>query len=216
MFGISKKYLPGLSLFVVIFFAPLSARAAEPFQIDAGHSRLGFAVSHLMVSTVRGEFGDFSGTIQFDKSDLVNSSVDVTIKTASIDTRNPQRDEHLRMSDFFDAEKNPMITFKSTKITGEGSNFVITGQLTMRGVTKEISIPLIIAGPVPSPFGMEVIGLSGSAKINRQEFGVSWNKQLDAGGVLVGDEVEIEINVEASRKPQEVPAAVPSDVPATK
>ena len=202
------------------------ASAADTYQIDRAHSSLGFAVRHLTVSTVNGEFTDYSGTIQFDKADPSMFTAEVNIKTASIDTRQKQRDDHLRGADFFDAEKFPEISFKSKKLSpcsgalekprdptapmpglADATNpqlfigvFRLTGDLTMHGVTKEISILLTIAGPVKGPMGGEVIGLSAETTINRQDFGVSWNKALDSGGYVVGDEVKISVNLEAHKK----------------
>ena len=174
--------------------------AADTYQIDRAHSSLGFSVKHLTVSAVNGEFTDYSGTIQFDKADPSMFAAEVNIKTASIDTRQKQRDDHLRSADFFDAEKFPMISFKSKKLAAQGNTYLLTGDLTMHGVTKEISIPLTIAGPVKGPMGGEVIGISGETMINRQDFGVSWNKALDSGGYVVGDEVKVSVNIEAHKK----------------
>jgi len=177
------------------------AGAADTFQIDRAHSSLGFAVKHLTVSTVKGEFTDYSATIQFDPKDPSAFVAEVNIKTSSIDTRQQKRDEHLRSADFFDAEKFPTISFKSKKVQGnEAGSYVITGDLTMHGVTKEISIPVMISGPVKGPMGGDVIGLSGETTINRQDFGISWNKALDSGGWMVGDEVKISVNLEAHKK----------------
>ena len=176
------------------------ANATETYQIDRAHSSLGFAVKHLTVGTVNGEFTDYFGTIQFDKADPAVFAAEVNIKTASIDTRQKQRDDHLRGADFFDAEKFPVVSFKSKKLTAQGNTYLLTGDLMMHGVTKEISIPLTISGPVKSPMGGEVIGLSAETTINRQDFGVSWNKALDSGGYVVGDEVKISVNIEAHKK----------------
>ncbi len=154
-----------------------------------------------MVSTVKGEFTDYTGTIQFDKADLSAFAAEVTIQSASIDTRNQERDKHLKSGDFLDAEKFPEIIFQGKKLElVEGDDYMLTGDLTIRGVTKEISIPVTIAGPVNSPFGTKVIGFAGETKINRQDFGVSWNKALDTGGYVVSDEVKILVNVEAGYK----------------
>lgn len=177
------------------------AGAADIFQIDRAHSSLGFSVKHLTVSTVTGEFTDYSGTIQFDAKDPSAFAAEVNIQTSSIDTRQPKRDEHLRSADFFNAEKFSTISFKSKKAQGnEAGGYVINGDLTMHGVTKEISIPVMISGPVKSPMGGDVIGLSGETTINRQDFGISWNKALDTGGFMVGDEVKISVNFEAHKK----------------
>lgn len=194
--GVKKGFvLVGLSVF--LFSGMLYA---APYEIDTTHSNVGFAVKHLMVSTVQGNFTDYTGTIEFDKDNLSGFKADVTIQAKSINTQLEARDNHLRTSDFFDIENHPMIIFKSTKIVSQGDGYEITGDLTIRGVTKEITIPLTIEGPVQSPFGAEVIGLSGEAQINRQDFGVSWNKQMDSGGLIVSDNVKIVINIEAGKK----------------
>jgi polyisoprenoid-binding protein YceI len=169
---------------------------AATYTLDPDHSSIGFKATHLMVSQTEGSFGDYSMDIAFDPQNLAESRINVTIQAASINTRNNQRDEHLRKPDFLDVPNHPTITFTSKSITGSGENYTIVGNLTIRGVTKEISIPAGIRGPVKSPFGFEAIGISGSTVINRQDFGVSWNKQLDQGGVVVGDDVRIEFEIE--------------------
>ena len=220
------RILPAVFLSVFVLWPGRFAAAADSYQIDSAHSSFGFSVKHLTVSTVTGEFTDYSGTIQFDPKDPSAFMSEVTIKTASIDTRQKERDHHLRSADFFDAEKFPVISFKSKKLTpGSGALekprdptvgapgladtmnpqlfigvYRLTGDLTMHGVTKEISIPVMISGPVKSPMGGEVIGLSGETTINRQDFGISWNKALDSGGWMVGDEVKISVNLEAHKK----------------
>ena len=189
-------------IFVVSGLSAFSrAMAADTYQVDPVNSSVGFSVKHLTVSTVTGEFRDFSGTIQFDPLDPAAFVAGVDIKVASIDTRQPKRDEHLRSKDFFDAEKFLAITFKSKKLTEvkDVNSYTLTGDLTMHGVTKEISIPVVISGPVKSPMGKEVIGLSAETTINRQDFGVSWNKALDSGGYVVGDEVRVLVNIEAGK-----------------
>lgn len=170
---------------------------AEIYTLDNSHSTIGFSVKHLMVSDTRGEFTDYTGVINFDPADTSRASFDVSIKAASINTRNEDRDTHLRKPDFFDVANHPDITFKSKSLTKDGEDYLLTGELTMRGVTKEINIPVKISGPVKSPRGFTAIGLAGKATVNRQNFGISWNKQLDQGGYMVGDEVTIDVNVEA-------------------
>ena len=180
---------------------PLSTGVfAETYQIDPNHSTMGFAVKHLMVSIVRGNFGTYSGTVQFDRANPENFSAEVSIDATSINTNVSDRDKHLKSPDFFDVEKFPTITFKSKKFVVKTDGFDIIGDLTMKGVTKEITIPVWISGPVKSPMGADVIGLSGEATINRQDFGVSWNKQMDQGGAVVDDNVKIIVEVEAHKK----------------
>ena len=176
------------------------AQAADVYKIDAVHSSISFSVSHLMVSRTTGVFNDYEGTITFDPKDLAASSAQVIIQTASIDTRSQKRDDHLRSADFFDAVTHPQITFKSKQFTSSGDGYLITGDLTVKGVTKEVAIPVKISGPVVSPFGATVIGMTGQVTINRQDFGVSWNKNLDAGGVMVGDNVDVQVNIEAHKE----------------
>ncbi|UCH84265.1 MAG: polyisoprenoid-binding protein, partial [Candidatus Latescibacterota bacterium] len=156
-----------------------------------------FAVKHMVVSKVKGEFNEYSGTILYDEADVTKSSVDVTIKTASIDTKDQKRDDHLRNPDFFDAETYPEITFKSKQIKKSEDGFVAVGDLTMHGVTKEITIPFEITGVIDDPWGNTRMGVSAELELNRQDYGVSWSQKLDAGGLVVGDNVEIEIEIEA-------------------
>ncbi len=172
---------------------------ASDYIIDNTHSSIGFAVSHLMVSTTKGEFTDYSGTIKFDSQNLAESEIQVSIQSNSIDTRQEERDNHLRSADFLDTDNFPIIIFHSTKIEGQGTEYFVTGDLTIRGVTKTISIPCKIQGPIQSPFGAQVIGLEGQTMINRKDFGVAWNKTLDNGGVVVGEDVQIVVHVEAQQ-----------------
>jgi polyisoprenoid-binding protein YceI len=154
----------------------------------------------MMINDVRGTFDKVDGTIVFDAKNIANSTVSVTIETASVNTRVENRDNDLRSDKFFDAAKHPTITFQSKKIVKKGEQWVAVGDLTMRGVTKEIELPFTISGPVANPWGKTVIAVAASTEINRQDFGVSWNKTLDAGGVLVGDTVKIEIEAEAQKQ----------------
>lgn len=177
------------------------AFAADIYTIDPAHSTIGFSIKHLTVSDVEGNFKAFEGTIMLDAKDPSASKFEATIKTKSINTQNDQRDEHLRGADFFDAENNPDITFKSAMISASGNVYTVTGDLTMKGVTKSVTIPLTVSGPIKSPMGGDmVIGLSGQTKINRQDFGVKWNKQMDQGGFVLGDEVTVIIKLEAHNK----------------
>lgn len=171
--------------------------AAGNYEIDTAHSTIAFSVRHLMISTVKGNFTEFSGTIIYNEDDLTACSARVTIKTASINTANQARDNHLRNSDFFDAPKFPEITFTSTKMEKQGDEFMLTGNLTMRGVTRPVIIPFKITGKITDPWGNPRLGLTASLKINRQDFGISWSKSMDGGGLVVGDEVEIQIDLEA-------------------
>jgi polyisoprenoid-binding protein YceI len=182
---------------VLVGFLAVTSWAAEEYKIDRAHSSVGFAVRHMVVSKVKGEFNEWSGTILYDDKDISKSSVEVNLKTASVDTKDVKRDEHLRSADFFDVEKHPEIIFKSKRIEKSDNGYVAVGDLTLRGVTKEIRIPFEIAGMITDPYGNTRMGLSASTKINRQDFGVSWSKTLDTGGLVVSDDVDIEIEIEA-------------------
>jgi polyisoprenoid-binding protein YceI len=182
-----------------VAFASAAVRAqTQAYSLDPAHTYIGFKARHMMVSDVRGRFERFSGTINFDPKDIEGSSVEVSIETASVNTRNDRRDGDLRGPNFFDAEKHATITFKSKKITKQGEQWVAIGDLTMRGVTREIQLPFSLSGPVAAGEN-SLIGVSAETKINRQDFGVSWNKTLDTGGVVVGDTVVIELEVEARK-----------------
>ena len=175
---------------------------ASTWEIDAAHSSVGFAVRHMMVTNVKGQFTKFAGTVELDDQDISRSVVDVSIDAASIDTGVAKRDDHLRTSDFLEATKFPKLTFKSTKVerAGEGK-LKVTGNLTIRGVTKPAV--LLVEGPatpVKDPWGNTKTGITATTKINRKDFGVSWNKTMDGGGLVVGDEVTITIEAELQKK----------------
>jgi polyisoprenoid-binding protein YceI len=176
-----------------------SATAADKYLFDKAHSSIEFSVKHMVVSNVKGTFDTFDGAIMYDPADIEKSSVDITIAVAGINTREAKRDEHLRSPDFFDAAKYPNITFKSSKIKKTDNGLVAVGTLTIRGVSKEVELPFTLNGPVVNPLGKTVIGVELAYQLNRRDFGVSWNKTLDAGGVVVGDDVKIEINLEATK-----------------
>ncbi|HXY01844.1 MAG TPA: YceI family protein [Candidatus Limnocylindrales bacterium] len=176
---------------------PASA-GTTTYQIDPRHSAAQFAVTHLMISTVRGEFHQVNGTVIVDDADISKSSVNVTIDATSVDTREPDRDKHLKSPDFFDVANFPTITFKSTKVESAGSGKLkVTGDLTIRGVTKQVVLDMTAPKPaIKDPWGLQRTAVSGSTKINRQDFHVSWNKTLDSGGVVVSDNVDIALDVE--------------------
>jgi polyisoprenoid-binding protein YceI len=168
------------------------------YKIDPRHSSAQFAVTHLMISTVHGEFHAVNGMVIVDDSDLAKSSVNVTIDASTVDTREPDRDKHLRSADFFDVPNHPTMTFVSSKVEPAGPDKLkVAGELTIRGVTK--SVVLEVSTPKPAikdPWGMQRTAVSGVTKINRQDFGVAWNKTLDSGGVVVGDNVDITLDIE--------------------
>jgi len=176
---------------------PVSATTTT-YQIDPRHSSADFGVTHLMISTVRGEFHGVTGTVLLDDANIANSSVNVMIDATTVDTREPDRDKHLKSDAFFDVAKYPTINFKSSKVekTSDG-NLKITGDLTIRGVTKTVILTATYPKPaIRDPWGLQRTGVSANTKINRQDFGVSWNQNLDSGGVVVGDEVNITLDVE--------------------
>ena len=177
---------------------PAARAETAAYTIDASHSSVAFKVRHMMVTDVRGSFGTFSGTIHLDAKNMEASSVEVTIDATSITTHNEKRDGHLKSPDFFDVAQFPTITFKSKKIVKKGEQWVAVGDFTMRGVTKEIELPFALTGPVAAG-PKSLIGVSATTKINRQDYGVSWNKTLDAGGAVVGDQVSVELEIEAGK-----------------
>ncbi|MCO5220238.1 MAG: YceI family protein [Thermomicrobiales bacterium] len=171
------------------------------YAIDASHSQVGFSVKHMMFSTVRGNFRGFQGTIVVDHANPANSSVNVTIDASTITTGDEKRDEHLRSADFFDAANYPTITFKSTSIDfKDAEKFTINGELTMHGVTNAVKIEAEQTGEGTNPWGIDVAGFEGSAKINRKDFGLNWNASLEKGGVLVGEEIKINLELEAAKQ----------------
>ncbi len=182
---------------------PASA-GTTTYQIDPRHSSAGFGVTHLMISTVRGEFHGVTGTVVVDDSDVSKSTVNVTIDATSLDTREPDRDKHLKSEAFFDVAKYPAITFQSTKVerNNDGS-LKITGDLTIRGITKTAVLTTTVPkAPIKDPWGLQRTAASASTRINRQDFGVAWNQKLDSGGVVVGDDVNITLDVEMIIPPQ--------------
>jgi polyisoprenoid-binding protein YceI len=174
--------------------------STSTWKIDPAHTHVEFAVKHLMISTVKGRFTDVEGDIVLADGDLARSSVTATIKAASIDTRTGQRDDHLRSADFLDAANYPDITFKSTRIVGDASEFKLTGNLTIRGVTKEITLDVTNEGSVADPWGGQRLGFSGKGSLDRRDFGLTWNQAIESGGVLVGNEVKISLEVEAVKQ----------------
>lgn len=181
--------------------APQATQPTE-WQLDPAHSAAHFSVRHLMISNVRGEFTKLTGSAVLDPSDLTKSKVDVTIEAASVNTREPDRDTHLRSADFLDVAKYPVLTFRSKRIESlEPEFFKVIGDLTIHGVTKDVALD--IEGPTPSvkdPWGNTRVGITGTTKINRKDFGLTWNALVEGGGVMVGDEVKISIEAELIQK----------------
>jgi|SRR5215472_2122656 len=191
------------SLWLVVLTVAGSAWAADEYKIDPVHSTVGFAVKHMVVSTVHGRFTDFSGSIFFDDKDASKSSVDVTIKSTSINTDNGNRDNDLRSPNFLDAGKFPEINFKSKSVEKKGDGFVAHGTLTIHGVAKDVDLPFTLTGPLGTPRG-KILGAEAGLNINRQDYGVVWSKTLAGGELIVANDVKIELNVEAH---QSQPAA---------
>lgn len=168
------------------------------WNIDLTHSGINFSIRHMVVSKVRGRFGSYTGTVALDEKDLTRSQVEVAIDAASIDTGVEQRDGHLRSPDFFDAEKYPRLTYKSRRIEKlSDERYRVIGDLTIRDVTREVPLEVEFGGRAKDPWGNERAGFSARTAIERKDFGLGWNQVLEAGGVLVGDKVEIDIELEA-------------------
>lgn len=168
------------------------------WEIDSKHSQATFSVKHMMFTTVRGQFKVLSGHLHIDEQNPANSWVDAQVDTTSIDTNDPNRDNHLRSPDFFDAQKYPIINFKSSNVEHIGGNeYNVTGNLSMHGVTKPVTFNAEYAGLGKDPFGMTRVGLSAKSRINRKDWGLNWNQSLEAGGVLVSENVNIEIDLSA-------------------
>jgi polyisoprenoid-binding protein YceI len=171
------------------------------WNIDQSHSTVEFSVKHMMISSTRGRFTDFRGAIEFDPASIESSSVNVSINAASIDTNDEKRDAHLRSADFFDADQYPTLTFASTRIVDKGGeNFDVIGDLTIKGVTREVTLKAELQGTGVSPWGTEVASFAATTAIDRKDFGLTWNVALETGGILVGDTIKITLEVEAVKQ----------------
>jgi polyisoprenoid-binding protein YceI len=202
----------------LVLASPSLAFAAE-FEIDSAHSAANFSVKHMMVSNVRGAFSKVTGTANIDEKDITKSTVQAVIDATTINTNEPKRDEHLKSPDFFDTAKFPTITFKSTKVEQAGQNLKVAGDLTMHGVTKPVVLEVEgFTTEAKDPWGNTKRGGVATTKINRKDFGLGWNKVLDTGGVAVGEEVSITLDLELNKKqaPAAAPAAKPAAAPAKK
>jgi polyisoprenoid-binding protein YceI len=189
-----------LSLTAAAAVLAASPVLADTYVIDKSHSDASFQVRHMM-SRVRGQFNDYAGSITVDPAKPESASVEFTLKAASIDTANDNRDKDLRSANFFDVEKFPEITFKSTKVKATGKDkYDVTGTLTIHGVAKEVTLPVQFLGFGKDPWGNEKAGFAIDTTLNRKDFGIVWNKTLDSGGVLLGDEVWVSINLETAKK----------------
>jgi polyisoprenoid-binding protein YceI len=202
----SRKFLALAGLIASVALAA-PATAADVYTIDKNHSDVSFQIRHI-VSKVRGRFADFEGTIQIDPSKPEASSVAFTIRTASIDTNQPKRDDDLRSENFFDAAKYPEITFQSTKIETAGKDrYAVTGKLAMHGVSREITLPVTFLGFMKDPRGNERAGFELATTLNRLDYDIRWNRALEGGGALLGDDVDVTVNLETVKKAAEAPPA---------
>lgn len=174
-----------------------AAGTRTAWKLDPAHTLVEFSAKHLMISTVKGRITDIEGTIYTDEKNPTNSSVEATLKAASLDTRTDQRDQHLRSADFLEVEKYPEIVFRSNLIQGEKDRFKLTGDLTIRDVTRPITLDVEFEGSTRDPWGGERVGFSAKGKIDRRDFGLTWNQVLETGGVVVGNDIKISIEVEA-------------------
>lgn len=168
--------------------------------VDPAHTLAEFSVRHMMISTVKGRFGKVEGSIVADPADLTGAQLSGRVEVASIDTGEPQREGHLRSPDFFDAENHPSISFVSREVTRDGDDYRVVGDLTIRGITRPVTWKVEFAGQAKDPWGNERIGLSAETRIDRRDFGLNWNALLEAGGVLVGEQVKIALHVEAIKQ----------------
>jgi len=186
-------------LLATLLFATAASADSAEWALDASHSHVGFKVAHLVVSSVDGRFKDVSGKAKLDEADLTKSAVDLTIKVNSINTDDDKRDAHLKGPDFFDVAKYPEIKFHSTKIVRGGKQFKVTGELTIRDVSKSVTLDGTLSKSIKSPWGKDVRGAKFEGKIKRGDFGLKWNKALEAGGVVVGEEITLDIALELNK-----------------
>ena len=184
--------------FVFALIGTLSSAIAATYKIDASHSNVGFKVKHLAISTVRGHFGAYEGTLEFDPAKPNELKAEAILETKSINTNDAKRDQHLRADDFFAADKNPKITFKSTKSELKKGKGKLYGDLTMKGVTKPVVLDVELLGTAQDPWGNTKVSFTGATRVNRKDFGINWSEKLDNGGLVVADEVDIVLDVEAN------------------
>ena len=170
------------------------------WKLDPAHSLVEFSAKHMMITTVKGRITDVEGVIYTDEKDPKKSSVEATLKAASIDTRTDQRDQHLRSADFLNVEKYPTIKFRSTRIEGDKDHFKLTGDVTIRDVTRPITLDVEFEGRTKDPWGGERVGFSAKGKIDRRDFGLTWNQALETGGVLVGNDIKIDLEIQAVKQ----------------
>jgi polyisoprenoid-binding protein YceI len=174
--------------------------STQQWDFDLSHSSVNFHVRHLMVSKVHGRFSLWSGKLELDEQDLTKSRLEVEIDASSVDTKEPKRDEHLRSADFFDVAQFPKLTFKSTKIEKDGDDYKVTGDLTIHGITKSVTLAVEGGDQVKDPWGGTRTGFSAKTTVNRKDFGLTWNVALETGGFVVSDKIEITLEIEAVKK----------------
>jgi polyisoprenoid-binding protein YceI len=194
----TKTRLGSLALIASLISSSALAETTE-WAIDAAHSKIEFSVAHLVISEVEGKFKTYTGKAALDEADLTKSQVEFSADVASIDTGEPERDKHLKSPDFFDAAKYPKLTFKSTKITKAGKGYKLKGELTIHGVTKEVTLDATVSQAVKNPWGKQVRGVKITGKLKRSDYGLTWNKTLDQGGVVVGEEVTLDLQLELNK-----------------
>ncbi|HVK62236.1 MAG TPA: YceI family protein [Bdellovibrionales bacterium] len=200
-----------VSISAIAAFASLAQAAPAKYVVDKDHSNVGFAVRHLMITDVIGHFKDFEGSFTFDRETGAVTDGTFTVKTASIDTDNDKRDEHLRSADFFDSAKHDSMTFKNSKLEKNGKDkYKWTGDLTIRGKTKPVTFDLTETGMQKDPWGNQRLGFHAEGKINRKDFGLKWNKAIEGGGVTVGEDVKIIIDASTVQQKETAPAAAPA------
>jgi polyisoprenoid-binding protein YceI len=192
-----RRIVYALITMLVSLLGEGSVFATDVYKTDTAHTLVGFTVRHFVINKVRGKFNEFDGRIAYDETDITRSSMQGTIKVASIDTDNPKRDEHLRSADFFDAANHPEITFASKRVEKRDNGHVLIGDLTIRGTTKEVTIPFAITGKIDGPHDKTIIGFEATLRINRKDFGVAYHRLMDNGSLVVGDTVDIELIGEA-------------------
>ncbi|SEL78790.1 Polyisoprenoid-binding protein YceI [Stigmatella aurantiaca] len=193
-------------------FAVPSIAAASTWEIDSAHSSAKFTVKHMMITNVAGEFGSVTGTVNLDDKDPSKTTITASVDTTTINTNQPKRDAHLKSPDFFDVEKYPAMTFKSKSVKADGKDkFKVTGDLTLHGVTKPVTLDVESSSTeIKDPWGGTRRGASATTKLNRKDFGLTWNQALEAGGVAVGDEVKVMIDLELVKKDEAPAAAAPA------
>ena len=194
---------------VVAFFLAVStiALGTDVYQVDPAHTDVGFSIRHMVINNVKGSFKEFNGTIEYDGKDPLSLKASGAIQVKSVDTGIAGRDDHLRGPDFFDVAKFPEITLQGERVEKRGDGYVLIGKFTMHGVTKEIALPFTVNGPITDMQGKQRIGVESSLTLNRQDYGLSWSKMLDNGGLVLADEVKIELGIEAVKKDAEPAAA---------